>query len=69
MDFAEEAEPEYIGIASMDNDSSKNYHNVYANLTDNKFNRIPGYFRKDISLEFDTPNGKGRSVVLKRNNV
>lgn len=69
LDFAEEAEPEYIGIASMDNDSSKNYHNVYANLTDNKFNRIPGYFRKDVSLEFDTPNGKGRSVVLKRNNV
>ena len=69
LDFAEEAEPEYIGISSMDNSSSKNYHNVYANLTDNKFNRIPGYSRKDVSLKFDTPNGKGRSVVLKRNNV
>jgi hypothetical protein len=66
LDFAEEAEPEYIGISSMNNGSSKNYHNVYANLTDNKFNRIPGYSRKDVSLEFDTPNGKGRFVVLKR---
>ena len=66
LDFAEEVEPEYIGISSMDNGSSKNYHNVYANLTDNKFNRIPGYSRKDVSLEFDTPNGKGRFVVLKR---
>jgi hypothetical protein len=66
LDFAEEVEPEYIGISSMDNGSSKNYHNVYANLTDNKFNRIPGYSRKDVSLEFNTPNGKGRFVVLKR---
>jgi hypothetical protein len=66
LDFAEEVEPEYIGISSMDNGSSKNYHNVYANLTDNKFNRIPGYSRKDVSLEFDTLNGKGRFVVLKR---
>ena len=66
LDFAEEAEPEYIGISSMDNTSYKNYHMVYANLTDNKFNRIPGYFRKDVNLEFNTPQGKGRFVVLKR---
>jgi hypothetical protein len=66
LDFAEEAEPEYIGISSLDNDGDKNYHMVYANLTDNKSNRIPGYFRKDVSLEFNTPQGKGRFVVLKR---
>jgi hypothetical protein len=65
LDFAEEAEPEYIGIASIDN-NNKNYHRVYVNLTDNKFNRIPGYFRKDVNLEFNTPQGKGRFVVLKR---
>jgi cytidyltransferase-like protein len=64
LDFAEEAEPEYIGISSLDN--NKNYHMVYANLTDNKSNRIPGYFRKDVNLEFNTPQGKGRFVVLKR---
>ena len=69
LDFAEEAEPEYIGIASMDNNNSKNYHMVYANLTDNKSNRIPGYSRKDVSLPFDTPQGKGRFVVLKRTDV
>jgi hypothetical protein len=69
LDFAEEAEPEYIGVASLNNGNSKNYHIVYANLTDNKFNRIPGYFRKDVNLEFDTPQGKGRFVVLKRKDV
>jgi hypothetical protein len=42
---------------------------VYANLTDNKSNRIPGYFRKDANLEFNTPQGKGRFVVLKRKDV
>ena len=67
LDFAEEAEPEYIGISSLDN--NKNYHMVYANLTDNKSNRIPGYFRKDANLEFNTPQGKGRFVVLKRKDV
>lgn len=66
VDFAEKEKPEYIGIASMDNVGDKNYHTIYANLTNNKFNRIPGYFRKDVSLEFNTPNGKGRFVVLKR---
>jgi hypothetical protein len=69
LDFTEEAEPEYIGIASLDNDNSKNYHMIYANLTDNKFNRIPGYFRKDVNLKFDTPQGKGKFVVLKRTDV
>jgi hypothetical protein len=65
-DFIEKIKPEYIGIASMDNDGSKNYHKVYANLTDNRFNNLPGYFRKDVSLEFNTFGGKGRFVVLKR---
>ena len=68
LDFIEEAEPDYVGISSMDNDGSKNYHRVYANLTNNKSNRIPGYFRKDVSLEFNTPEGKGRFIVLKRKN-
>jgi cytidyltransferase-like protein len=67
LDFAEEAEPEYIGISSLDN--NKNYHMVYTNLTDNNSNRIPGYFRKDVNLEFNTPQGKGRFVVLKRKDV
>jgi cytidyltransferase-like protein len=69
LDFAKEVEPEYIGISSMDNNRSKNYHRIYANLTDNKYNRIPGYFRKDVSLEFNTPKGKGRFIVLKRKDV
>ena len=69
LDFTEEAEPEYVGIASLDNDGSKNYHTVYANLTNNKSNIIPGYFRKDVSLGFDNPQGKGRFVVLKRKDV
>jgi hypothetical protein len=69
LDFAEADEPDYIGIASMEGSSNKNYHKVYNNLTDNKFNNIPGYFRKDANLEFDTPQGKGRFVVLKRKNV
>ena len=68
LDFVEQEKPEYIGIASLDNEGSKNYHTVYANLTDNKFNRIPGYFRKDVSLRFDGPRGKGKMVVLKRKN-
>lgn len=69
LDFSKEIEPEYIGIASLDNNDTKNYHKIYANLTDNKFNNIPGYFRKDVSLGFDTPQGKGRFVVLKRKDV
>ena len=69
LDFAETDEPDYIGIASMDNTGDKNYHTVYANLTDNKYNNIPGYFRKDASLPFSTSEGKGRFVVLKRKNV
>ena len=67
LDFVKEVEPEYIGISSLDN--NKNYHMVYANLTDNKFNRIPGYFRKDVNLPFNTPESKGRFVVLKRKDV
>jgi len=66
VDFIEQEKPKYIGIASLDNEGSKSYHTVYANLTDNKFNRIPGYFRKDVSLKFDGPRGKGKMIVLKR---
>jgi hypothetical protein len=53
----------------MDNTGDKNYHTIYAVLTDNKHNRVPGYFRKDVSLPFNTLEGKGRFVVLKRKNV
>ena len=69
VDFVEKETPKYVGIASMDNTGDKNYHTIYANLTDNKFNRIPGYFRKDVNLPFNTPQGKGRMVVLKRKDV
>jgi hypothetical protein len=69
LNFTQSQKPEYIGIASMDNMGSKNYHTIYANLTDNKSNRIPGYFRKDVNLPFNTPQGKGRMVVLKRKDV
>jgi len=69
LDFIEEIKPEYVGISSLDNIGDKNYHTVYANLTDNKYNRIPGYFRKDVNLPFNTPQGKGRFIVLKRKNV
>ena len=65
VDFVEKEKPDYIGIASLDN-SGKNYHKVYANLTNNKSNNIPGYFRKDVSLEFNSPGGNGRFVVLKQ---
>lgn len=68
VDFAEKEKPEYIGIASLDNDNSKNYHKVYANLTGNKSNLIPGYFRKDVALRFSGPTGNGKMVVLKRKN-
>ena len=66
MDFVEKEQPDYIGIASLDNLQGKNYHTVYANLTDNSANRIPGYFRKDANLLFSTPQGKGRIVVMKK---
>lgn len=66
LDFTQQKQPEYIGIASLDNQGGKNYHSVYANLTDNKSNRIPGYFRKDVSLRFDGPRGSGRMIVLKK---
>lgn len=66
VDFVEKEKPEYIGIASLDNTGDKNYHKIYATLTDNKYNRISGYFRKDVNLKFNTPEGKGRFVVLKK---
>jgi hypothetical protein len=68
VDFAEMYKPEYMGLASIDNTGDKNYHNIYATLTDNKYNRTPGYFRKDVSLPFNTHFGSGRFVVLKRKN-
>lgn len=69
VDFVEKEKPDYFGIASLDNAGDKNYHRIYATLTDNKYNSIPGYFRKDVNLEVNTPDGKGRMVVLKRKDV
>ena len=64
-DFIVEYKPEYVGISSMDNDYSKNYHNIYNNLVKN--NNIPGYFKKNNNLPFTTSNGaKGRFIVLKK---
>lgn len=65
-DFTEKNQPDYLGIASMNNPTGKEYHTVYSNLTDNKANRIPGYFRKDSNLTFSTPQGRGRMIVMKR---
>lgn len=64
LDFTQIKKPDYIGISSLDN--IKNYHKIYATLTDNKYNNIPGYFRKDVNLKFNTSDGKGRMIVLKR---
>ena len=66
MDFVEKEQPDYIGIASMDNPEGKNYHVVYNSLTDNKANKIPGYFRKDANLTFNSKKGAGRIVVMKK---
>jgi nicotinamide mononucleotide adenylyltransferase len=64
-DFINEYHSEYVGISSMDNDYSKNYHNIYANLVKN--NNIPGYFKKDNNLLFTNKDGnKGRIIVLKK---
>lgn len=66
VDFIEVYRPGYVGLSSLDNDGSKNYHKVYAHLTDNRFNNLPGYFRKDVGLDFSSPQGTGKIVVLKR---
>ena len=66
VDFIEKEQPDYIGISSLDNSGDKNHHTVYNRLTTNNLNLIPGYFRKDSSLQFDSPQGKGRFIVLKR---
>lgn len=66
MDFVEKKQPDYIGIASMDNPEGKNYHVVYNSLTDNKANKIPGYFRKDANLTFNSKKGAGRIIVMKK---
>jgi hypothetical protein len=65
VDFMEQKNPDYVGISSLDNSGSKNYHTVYNRLTSNPANLLPGYFRKDSNLEFDSPQGKGRFIVLK----
>jgi len=68
-DFAEKERPEYIGISSLNNSKSKNYHLVYSALTNPKNNYLPDYFRKDNKLVFNTTSqGSGRFVVLKRKN-
>jgi hypothetical protein len=64
VDFIEKEKPDYIGISSLD--GNKNYHTVYNRLTDNSSNLIPGYFRKNSNLIFNSPQGKGRFIVLKR---
>lgn len=66
LDFVEKEQPDYVGIASMDNPQGKNYHVVYNSLTDNKANRIPGYFRKDANLTFNSEKGSGRIIVMKK---
>lgn len=66
MDFIEKEQPDYIGISSLDNPAGKNYHAVYNALTDSKANRIPGYFRKDANLIFNSNKGVGRMIVLKK---
>lgn len=66
LDFIDKKQPDYIGIASMDNPEGKNYHVVYNSLTDNKANKIPGYFRKDANLTFNSKKGAGRIIVMKK---
>lgn len=66
VDFADKQKPEYIGISSLESGGSKNYHLIYNALSDPKNNKIPGYFRKDVNLQFNSSQGKGRLVVLKR---
>jgi hypothetical protein len=69
VDFIDKEQPDYIGISSLDNSRDKNYHTIYNRLTNNNLNLIPGYFRKDSSLQFDSPQGKGRFIVLKRKDL
>lgn len=66
VDFTDKQKPEYIGISSLESGGSKNYHLIYNALSDPKNNKIPGYFRKDVNLQFNSSQGKGRFVVLKR---
>lgn len=66
LDFIEQHQPDYLGIGSLDNEEGRNYQTVYASLTDNKANRIPGYFRKDVSMPFKSPEGPGKMVVMKK---
>jgi len=66
IDFIQKEKPEYIGLSSLDGSGDKNYHTVYNSLTTNNLNKIPGYFRKDSNLTFNSPQGKGRFIVLKR---
>ena len=62
LNLAEEAQPEYIGISSLDRSG---YRNIYNNLT--KTNKIPGYIRKDAGLDFKNKEGDtGKFIVLKK---
>ena len=63
LNFVEKEKPKYIGISSLD---KSGYWNIYNNLT--KTNKLPGYSRKDVGLDFATKSGdKGKFIVLKRN--
>jgi len=63
LNFIEKEKPKYIGISSLD---KSGYWNIYNNLT--KTNKLPGYSRKDVGLDFTTKSGdKGKFIVLKRN--
>lgn len=64
LNFIENVNPDYVGLASLD--GFKNYHQVYANLTDNKFNNIPGYSRKDVAFPFEVGDTTGKMVILKK---
>ena len=66
VDFIEKEQPTYVGIASLDNSRDKNYHAVYDKLTSKHMDIIPGYVKKDSNLAFDSRDGKGKYIVLKK---
>jgi len=66
VDFVYKEKPDYIAISSMDNNETKNYHNIYNNLIQN--NNLPGYFKKTANLPFVYQGNTGKMVVLKKSN-
>lgn len=65
LNFVSKHKPDYIGISSMNNELSKNYHAVYNNLA--RHNDIPGYKRKNVNMEFELENGRtGRMVIFQK---